>query len=351
MKRVLVGMSGGVDSTVTAALLQKEGYEVIGGTMKEFNFSPDKESTGLAVEDKARKIAEKLQIPLYTFDLEKEFEKIILDNFVSEYSQGRTPNPCIICNRKIKFKILLNKAKELGIDFLATGHYARIIHDKSGRHLLAKPEDRDKDQTYMLYRLNQYQLEHTLFPLGNLTKDEVRRNAAKLGFEYEEGDDSQDICFLPDNDYIGFLESYAPESFRQGPILDEEGNELGQHNGLHNYTIGQRKGLGIAKGYPIYVIRLDLEKNAVIVGKNEKVFGKSLIAHDLNWISVENLSVPIEVEAKIRYNSPASKAMIYPVEGGGVKVDFVEKQRAITPGQSVVFYDGEVVIGGGIIYK
>ncbi|MFW6036053.1 MAG: tRNA 2-thiouridine(34) synthase MnmA [Halothermotrichaceae bacterium] len=347
-EKVMVAMSGGVDSSVTAALLHKEGYELIGGTMEVIEGEKSSVSKG-AVKD-SRKIANYLGITHYSFDLKEEFKKAVINNFFQEYAKGRTPNPCLICNEKIKFGILLEKAMELGADYIATGHYARIIHNSKGRHILKKAEDKIKDQTYMLYNLNQYQLEHTLMPLGRYTKREVRETAKKLGFSIHNKEESQDICFIADNDYTKYLNNKNPELFRSGYIYDLEGNKLGRHNGLHNYTIGQRKGLGIAAGYPLYVIKLDRENNAVIVGVDEQVYSKGLVADSLNWVRISSLEDDLNVKAKIRYNSKEEDAVIYPTDNKNeVNVVFKEKQRAVTPGQSVVFYDGDTVVGGGII--
>ncbi len=356
MKRVMIAMSGGVDSSVAAVLLQKSGYEVIGGTMEIFPDyeQPSEEEGGCcslsSIED-ARRVAHKIDIPHYTLNLKEVFQEKVIDNFVQEYSRARTPNPCVICNNEIKFKSLLKKALEIDCDYIATGHYAVIEHNSGAgqRHLLKKAVDKYKDQTYMLYGLNQFQLAHTLMPLGDYIKKEVRNMAREWGLRIYNKKESQEICFVPDDDYVRFLDDNYTELSEPGLILDLEGNKLGEHRGLHYYTIGQRRGLGISLPYPVYVVKLDRERNAVVVGRDESVFSKGLIAEQLNWIAVEKLKEPRELSVKIRYNSPEVVGTIYPAEEDTVRILFTEKQRAVTPGQSVVFYDKDLVIGGGII--
>lgn len=248
------------------------------------------------------------------------------------------PNPCVVCNNEIKFRSLLKKALELDADYIATGHYAIVEHNVNGKQPFKKrTKDVDKDQTYMLYGLTQFQLSHTLMPLGNYTKQEVRQMAKDFGFRIHNKPESQEICFVPDNNYTRFLDENYPGLGKPGPVMDTDGNILGKHKGLHHYTIGQRRGLGISLGYPVYVVKLDREKNAVIIGPEEEVYSKSLIANKVNWISIDKLTEPIKVTARIRYNSPESHAKIYPVNDNEVKVVFDKKQRAVTPGQSVVF--------------
>lgn len=350
-KYALIGMSGGVDSSVAALLMQRQGCRCIGATMRLYD-GPDAESTCCGLDDveDARRVAQKMGIPHYVFNFKQDFEEKVIADFVRAYEQGLTPNPCIQCNRHLKFRRLLRRAKELGCDYVVSGHYARIRRDETtGRYLLYKAADRAKDQTYFLACLDQEQLSHIQFPLGGLTKEEVRQIAAENGFLNARKRDSQDICFVPDGDYVAFMERYTGRRYPAGEYLDLEGRVIGQHKGAVSYTIGQRKGLGIALGAPAYVCRKDMEKNTVTLGPNEALFSLALRADDWNWYPFPALTEPLHVTAKTRHSQHEQSATVYPEEDGYAKVVFDQPQRAITPGQAVVLYDGELVVGGGTI--
>lgn len=354
--RVLVAMSGGVDSSVAAALLQREGYECIGVTMQLWPEDlPTATESGCcsisAVED-ARRVANKLGIPYYVLNFAHSFTEDVIDAFAEEYLRGRTPNPCIVCNEKVKFGTLLQKAIELECDYVSTGHYARVGYDEArGRYVVRKGVDPAKDQSYTMYGLTQEQLSRILFPLGDYHKEEVRQIAKEFGLVTAAKPDSQEICFVPGNDYRAFMQRYRPESVRPGPIVDLQGNVLGEHQGIAFYTIGQRKGLGITHPTPLYVVAIDEKNDAIIVGPKEAIEGFSLLANPVNFVAIAELKEPMRVTCKIRYRVDAAPATIEPSGDGGVITHFDEPQRAITPGQSVVWYDDDVVIGGGIIER
>lgn len=353
MKKVVVGMSGGVDSSVTAYLLKEQGYEVIGITMQVWpNDEEYEEREGSccslsAVED-ARRVALKLGIPFYVLNFKEIFKEKVIDYFIDEYIKGKTPNPCVACNKYIKFDELLKKARALGADYVATGHYA-LIEEVNGRYLLKRSKDDKKDQTYALYNLTQYQLKHTLMPCGEYTKEHIREIAKEIGLEVHNKRDSEEICFIPDNDHGAYIKRELPQKVTPGNFVDKNGNILGKHKGIVYYTIGQRKGLGIALGVPRFVTDIIPWKNEVVLGGEEEIFKTELVAGSLNFIPFDTLDKSMEVEAKIRYSAKPSKAVIYPLDDNRIKVVFNDKQRAITKGQSVVFYKGDLLIGGGII--
>lgn len=344
--KILVGMSGGVDSSVSALQMLHAGYECLGGTMRLHREGCGGEQD---VAD-ARAVANKLGIPFHMFDFQDIFQEKVMSHFVCSYEQGLTPNPCVDCNRFLKFDALLRAAMDLGCDGVATGHYARIRYDEaSGRYLLYKAADTSKDQSYFLASLNQWQLAHTHFPLGELTKQQVRQIAEENGFLNARKRDSQDICFVPDGDYVAFLKKFTGKKYAPGDYLDLLGNVVGQHRGAVCYTLGQRKGLGIALGEPVYVCGKNMTNNTVTVGPNDALFSHGLVAGDWNWHPFPALTETMEVTARIRHSQQEHAATVYPLEDGTAKVLFREKQRAITPGQAVVLYQGDLVIGGGTI--
>ncbi|CCJ34640.1 tRNA 2-thiouridine(34) synthase MnmA [Caloramator australicus] len=351
---VVVGMSGGVDSSVAAYLLKEQGYNVIGITMtlvpKDVFYE---EKVGgccsISAVNDARRVADQLGIYYYVMNFREVFERKVINYFIDEYLAGRTPNPCIACNKYIKFDEFLRKANALGAKYVATGHYASIKYDdERKRYLLIRSRDVKKDQTYMLYNLTQHQLAHTLMPLGGYTKEQVRKIAEDIGLLVFNKPDSEEICFVPDNDYAGFIERRVPDKVEKGYFVDVNGNILGEHKGIVHYTIGQRKGLGLSLGRPVFVVDIIPEKNLVVIGDEREVFKDKLYAEDLNFIPFDKLDGPMRVSAKIRYTAKEAKAIITPYKDG-VMVEFDEPQRAITKGQSVVFYDGDIVVGGGVI--
>ena len=355
--RVVVAMSGGVDSSVAAALLKEEGYQVIGMTMQIWPRDGQKNGgnefggcCGLGAVEDARRVAFKLGILHYVMNFREIFAQTVITDFYQEYSLGRTPNPCIKCNQHIKFGALLQRARELGADFMATGHHARIERDKAATtHFLKKGVDQNKDQSYFLYSLNQEQLSHTLLPIGNFSKENIRNIARESGLAIANKPESQEICFIPDDDYARFLKDYIPEAAKPGPILDEQGNILGNHRGILHYTIGQRKGLGISTKEPSYVLAIEPERKAIVVGSKKAAYGNELIASNLNWIAITKLEKPLLARAKIRYRHQEVEAEVTPMDEDKVYVKFKEPQLAIAPGQAIVFYDGDTVIGGGTI--
>ncbi|MBQ3885110.1 MAG: tRNA 2-thiouridine(34) synthase MnmA [Ruminococcus sp.] len=357
MKKVMVGMSGGVDSSVAAMLLREQGYDVMGVTLKLFSDEDISEAqkegkTCCALSDveDARSVAYRLGFEHLVFNFKDNFREHVMKQFADSYLCGRTPNPCIECNRHVKFDKMLRRAMELDYDYIATGHYAVNEYDeKSGRYLLKRPKDRSKDQTYVLYSLTQEQLSHTLFPLGTLEKTQVRELAEKAGLVNSNKPDSQDICFVPDGDYAGFIKRFTGADVPHGNFVDTEGKVLGEHKGIINYTIGQRKHLGISLGRPAYVVKKDVASNTVTVGDEADLYTKSLVADDFNLISVPELTAPMRVTAKTRYSQTEQPAVVSYLGDGKYLVEFDEPQRAVTSGQAVVIYDGDVVVGGGTI--
>jgi len=353
-QRVVVAMSGGVDSSTTAWLLKEKGYEVIGATMcigmmDKTQGGPARCCSLADIED-ARRVALQLEIPFYVFHLREEFEKEVIQYFCEEYVKGRTPNPCILCNERVKFGSFLRMALELDCDFIATGHYARLDFDERiGRYLLKKGVDRRKDQSYVLFSLTQDQFRHTLFPLGEFRKEEVRKRALQLGLRVHDKPESQEVCFIQESSYHSFLSEWLKEPVESGPIVDEKGNVLGKHKGIPFYTIGQRRGLRLAKGRPLYVIGINREKNEIVVGGEEEVYRDTFLVDSVNWIIPHEMIPSHQAQVKIRYNHPGSEASISPQGENGLEVKFKSPQKAITPGQAAVFYDGETVLGGGWI--
>ena len=352
MKRALIAMSGGVDSSLAALLMKEKGYECIGCTMKLYENEDagiEKTKTCCSLDDveDARNVACLLDMPFYVFNFTERFRTQVIDRFVQSYEEGRTPNPCIDCNRYMKFDKLYERAKLMGCEYIVTGHYARI-EKEDGKYFLKKALDETKDQTYVLYTLTQDQLAHTMFPLGDLTKRTVRNIAEKNGFINANKPDSQDICFVPDGDYASVIEKYTGRICMPGNFVDTEGNIMGRHKGIIHYTLGQRKGLGIAAGKPVYVCEIRPQTREVVLGNPEDLMSRDVYVSDFNWISGNAPGGRIRCTAKVRYRQSEQPAVLS-VEGDIVHIVFDQPQRAITPGQAAVVYDGDVVLGGGII--
>lgn len=354
-KKAIIAMSGGVDSSVAAFLMKEKGYECIGMTMKLFynedaGLSREHSCCSLDDVEDARNVAGKLDMPYYVVNFASRFKEDVIERFIDAYEHGATPNPCIDCNRYLKFDQLFTRAKEMDFDYVVTGHYARIEYDETaGRYLLKKGLDSGKDQSYVLYSMTQEQLAHTQFPLGGMHKPDARAIAEANGFINARKQDSQDICFVQNGKYGDFIEQYTGKTYPEGDFVDLEGNVLGRHKGIIRYTVGQRKGLGLSLKEPMYVCGVDLEKNTVILGRNEDLFSRKLDARHINLISVPSIAGPMRVKAKVRYRQAEQWATVEQTGPDSLHLVFDEPQRAITKGQAVVMYDGEVVVGGGTI--
>jgi tRNA-uridine 2-sulfurtransferase len=366
---IAVAMSGGVDSSVASAILKNQGHSIVGFTMQLWNqrrrLSPDGEpqpSRCCSLDDvyDARLVATEMGFPFYVLNLEEEFERAVVRPFVEDYLSGRTPIPCVSCNTKLKFARLVKVAQEVGANQVATGHYARVEYNQTTqRYILKKGRDLSKDQSYFLFEMTQKQLAAAVFPLGNMTKAQVRELAREFGINTAEKPESQEICFVPDGNYAGFVEDYAKSemgldaanspAMAEGKIATTDGQIVGEHGGLHKFTIGQRKGIGIAAPDPLYVVKIDVPLNQLVVGRKDELLGKSFIANGVNWISIAPPTEPVRASVRIRYRAVEAPATITPLGGGEVRVDFDEGQAAITPGQAAVFYDDDAVVGGGWI--
>ena len=354
-KKVVVGMSGGVDSSVAAYLLKQQGYDVVGVTMQIWQDESHEEienkggCCGLSAVDDARRVAAMLDIPYYVMNFKSEFKRDVIDYFVREYLAGRTPNPCIACNRYVKWESLLTRSIQIGADYIATGHYARICELPNGRYAIRNSVTAKKDQTYALYNLTQEQLKRTLMPIGDYTKEQVRKIAEDIGLMVAGKPDSMEICFVPDNDYASFIEKETGVTSVPGDFVDVDGNVIGKHKGVIHYTVGQRKGLGIALGKPAFVVAIRPEQNQVVIGEDRDVYTERLYANNLNFMAVDDISEPVHVKAKIRYSHEGAYCTVRKIDSDTIECIFDQPVRAVTPGQAVVLYDGEYVLGGGTI--
>lgn len=350
-RKVLLGMSGGVDSSVSAILLKEKGYEVIGVTFVLWENEDAKRCIDTSSVSDAKKVCDSLGIKHYVLDFKKEFKEHVIDDFINTYKECRTPNPCIECNKYLKFGIMMKTAKELGAGYIATGHYALSEYSEEyGRQAIKKSKAGKKDQSYVLYNIPKDVVENVVFPLGEFeNKEEIRKKAEEYGLGIAGKKDSQEICFIPDNDYVSFLEKKCNISKKEGNIVTKNGDVLGRHEGLYRYTVGQRKGIHTKSNERLYVIKLDKEKNELVVGNEVELFSTQVYVNQVNLLLVDEVTKPMEVKAKIRYLAKEETATIYPIKNGIMKVEFVNPQRAVTPGQSIVFYIGDYVLGGGKI--